>query len=297
MNGMDRTNRVQFEKPDISELVQQYTVVDLHFHTRYSDGLNTIGQIAKRVRQRGIGIAITDHNDIRGPVEIDEYKDILSIPGIEVTSQEGSHLLIYFYGIESLKHFFKEYIQPNMGNGLMSSIALPMEAIIEKARAFKTVVILPHPYCTAYTGVCNHQFSIAKQKRLFDLVDGVEAINSENLKKWNLKCAVLGFNLDKTVVGGSDGHALYQIGKVVSYADCKRTRQAFLDAVIKKQNKVIGKEIDIFRKVTSNGLKLRTNLKNCPNLIEKNIRYSCTVLNSKSKKLRDNIKRRFNGST
>ncbi|MCJ7539495.1 MAG: PHP domain-containing protein, partial [Desulfobacterales bacterium] len=195
MNGMDRTNRVQFEKPDISELVQQYTVVDLHFHTRYSDGLNTVGQIAKRVRQRGIGIAITDHNDIRGSVEIDEYKDILSIPGIEVTSQEGSHLLIYFYGIESLKHFFKEYIQPNMGNGLMSSIALPMEAIIEKARAFKTVVILPHPYCTAYTGVCNHQFSIAKQKRLFDLVDGVEAINSENLKKWNLKCAVLGFNL------------------------------------------------------------------------------------------------------
>jgi len=297
MNGMDRTNRVQFEKPNISELVQQYTVVDLHFHTRYSDGLNTVRQIAKRVRQRGIGIAITDHNDIRGSVEIDEYKDILSIPGIEVTSQEGSHILIYFYGIESLKHFFKEYIQPNMGNGLMSSIALSMEEIIEKARAFKTVVILPHPYCTAYTGVCNHQFSVAMQKRLFDLVDGVEAINSENLKKWNLKCAVLGFNLDKTVVGGSDGHSLYQIGKVVSYADCKRTRQAFLDAVMKKQNKVIGKEIDIFRKVTSNGLKLRTNLKNCPNLIEKNIRYSCTVLNSKSKKLRDNIKRRLNGNT
>ncbi|MDF1592828.1 MAG: PHP domain-containing protein [Desulfobacterales bacterium] len=294
---MDRTNRVQFEKPDISELVQHYTVVDLHFHTRYSDGLNTVRQIAKQVRQQGIGISITDHNDIRGAVEIDEYKDILSIPGIEVTSQEGSHLLIYFYGIASLKHFFKEHIHPNMGNGLMSSIALPMEAIIEKARAFKTVVILPHPYCTAYTGVCNPQFSIAKQKRLFDLVDGVEAINSENLKKWNLKCAVLGFNLNKTVVGGSDGHALYQIGKVVSYANCKRTREAFLDAVREKQNKVIGKEIDIFRKVTSNGLKLRTNIRNCPDLIEKNIRYSCTVLNSKSKKLRDNIKRRLNGNT
>ena len=145
MNGMDRTNRVQFEKPNISELVQQYTVVDLHFHSRYSDGMNRVWQIAKRVRQRGIGIAITDHNDIRGSVEIDEYKDILSIPGIEVTSQEGSHILIYFYGIESLKHFFKEYIQPNMGNGLMSSIALPMEEIIENARAFKTVVIITTP--------------------------------------------------------------------------------------------------------------------------------------------------------
>jgi len=292
---MDKTNRVQFEKPNISELTQQYTVVDLHFHTRYSDGLNTVRHVAKRVRQLGIGIAITDHNDIRGPVEMDEYKDILSIPGIEVTSQEGSHLLVYFYSIESLKLFFKKYIQPNMGNGLMSSIALTMETIIEKARAFKTVVILPHPYCAAYTGVCNPQFSMARQKRLFDLVDGVEAINSENLKKWNLKCTVLGFNLDKTVVGGSDGHALYQIGKVVSYADCKRTREAFLDAIKKKQNKVVGKEIDIFRKVTSNGLKLRTNLKNCPDLIEKNFRYGCTVINSKSKNLRDNIKRRLKG--
>jgi len=292
---MDKTNRVQFEKPNISELIQQYTVVDLHFHTRYSDGSNTVRQIAKRVRQLGIGIAITDHNDISGAVEIDQYKDILSIPGIEITSREGSHILTYFYDIKSLRHFFHEHIQPNMGNGLMSSITLPMEAIIAKARTFNTVVILPHPYCTAYTGVCNPQFSMARQKRLFDLADGVEAINSENLKKWNLKCAVLGFNLDKTVVGGSDGHALYQIGKVVSYADCKRTRRAFLDAVRKKQNKVIGKEIDIFRKVTSNGLKLRMNLKNCPDLIEKNIRYSCTLLNSKSKKLRENIKRRLKG--
>jgi len=292
---MDKTNRVQFEKPNISELIQQYTVMDLHFHTRYSDGMNTVRQVAKRVRQLGIGIAITDHNEINGAVEIDQYEDILSIPGIEITSREGSHILVYFYGVESLTHFFHEYVQPNMGSGLMSSISLPMEKIIEKARDFKTVVILPHPYCAAYTGVCNPQFSMTRQKGLFDLVDGIEAINSENLKKWNLRCAVLGFNLNKTVVGGSDGHALYQIGKVVSYADCKRTREAFLDAVRKKQNKVIGKEIDIFRKVTSNGLKLRTNLKNYPDLIEKNIRYSYTVLNSKSKKLRDNIKRRLKG--
>lgn len=292
---MDKTNRVQFEKPDISELIQRYTVVDLHFHTRYSDGLNPVRQIAKRVRQLGIGIAITDHNDIRGPVEIDQYKDILSIPGVEITSREGSHILIYFYGIESLKSFYKKYVQPNMGNGIMSSIALPMEEIIEKAREYKTMVILAHPYCAAYTGVCNPQFSMARQKRLFDLVDGVEAINSENLKKWNLRCAVLGFNLDKAVVGGSDGHALYQVGKVVSYAECKKTRKAFLDAVRNKQNKVIGKEIDIFRKVTSNGLKLRKNLKNYPDLIEKNIRYSYTVINSKSKRLRDHIKRRLKG--
>ena len=54
----------------------------------------------------GIGIAITDHNEIKGAVAIDEYKDLLTIPGIEITSAEGSHLLVYFYNINELKIFF-----------------------------------------------------------------------------------------------------------------------------------------------------------------------------------------------
>jgi hypothetical protein len=96
------------------------------------------------------------------------------------------------------------------------------------------------------------------------MVDGVEVINSSNLKKWNLRCALLGFNLDKAITGGSDGHSIKHMGRAVSVADCQPDPRAFLDALKKKQNKVIGKEIDILRKVTSNGLKLRTNLKNYP---------------------------------
>ncbi len=92
------------------------------------------------------------------------------------------------------------------------------------------------------------------------------------------------------MTGGSDGHFLYQIGKVVTYAGCKRDRKAFLDAVKSKKSKVIGKEINLFRKVKSNGYKLKANLKNYPNLVEKNFKYSYTVINLKSKALRENIK-------
>jgi len=92
-----------------------------------------------------------------------------------------------------------------------------------------------------------------------------------------------------------DGHRLRHIGKVVSYAFCENNREAFLDAVKNKQNKVIGKEINILRKVTSSSFKLKANLKNYPDIVEKNFRYSYTVINSKSKKLRDNIKRSING--
>jgi len=287
-------NKIQFEIPDLKALSRRFTVVDLHFHSRYSDGRNSVGEIAGKMRGLGIGIAITDHNEIKAAVEIDGYKEILSIPGIEITSKEGTHILVYFYDIDDLKIFFSGHVQPFLGPKVMSSISLGLEEILTRARRFKTVIISPHPYSSAYLGICNSLFSPGYRQRLFELIDGVEAINSENLNRWNLKSALLGFNLNKAITGGSDGHALYQIGKAVTCAGCKKDRKAFLDAVRAGKTKVVGKEIDLFRKVKSNGYKLKTNLKNYPNLVEKNVKYGYTVLNSKSKVLRDNIKQSMN---
>lgn len=293
---MNNTHRIQFEKPKISDLIKHFTVVDLHFHSRYSDGSNTVQQIVCRARELGVGIAITDHNEIRGAVELDGYSDILSIPGIEITSKEGTHILIYFYDIGGLQAFYENDVRPYMGNGVMSSTALKMEDIIQRARGYETFIIFPHPDSAVYTGICNFFFSPERLNRLFDMVDGVEVINSSNLKKWNLRCALLGFNLDKAITGGSDGHSIKHMGRAVSVADCHPDPRAFLDALKKKQNKVIGKEIDILRKMTSNGLKLRTNLKNYPDLVGKNLKYSYQVINSKSKTFRDSVKRKVNGN-
>jgi hypothetical protein len=115
------------------------------------------------------------------------------------------------------------------------------------------------------------------------------------MNKSNLRSALLGFNLGKGVTGGSDGHRISQMGKVVTYAACKRSRKAFLDAIKKKKTKVVGKEIDLIRKVTSNGVKLRSNIKNYPDLVEKNLKYSYKVINSKSKEIKENMKRSLNG--
>ena len=79
-------HRIQFERPDLAQLKEKHTVVDLHFYSHYSDGHNSIEAIAQKARELGIGIAVTDHNEIRGAVEIAQYHDILSIPGIEITS-------------------------------------------------------------------------------------------------------------------------------------------------------------------------------------------------------------------
>jgi len=291
----DNPHRILFERPNLEVLTQEYTVVDPHFHTHYSDGYNSVAAIVKKARELNIGIAVTDHNEIRGAVELDRYKKLLTIPGIEITSAEGTHILVYFYDVRSMKSFYKNDLQPYMGPDIMNSTSLEMEEIIERARKFETVVVFPHPYSATFTGIHNSYFSEERLDRLFKMVDGIEVINAENLNKWNLRSALLGFNLDIGVTGGSDGHRLAQMGKVVSYASCKKNRRAFLDAIRNKQTKVVGKEIDLIRKVTSNGVKLRNNIKNYPNMVEKNIKYSYTVINSKSKTFTDNVKRSFNG--
>ncbi len=288
-------NRIEFERPDLSTLSQEYTVVDLHFHTKHSDGTSSVAEVADRVRELGIGLAVTDHNQIRGAVELQRYTDLLIIPGIEVTSAEGSHLLVYFYDMEGLVRFYQEDIVPFRGLDVMSSIALPMEAIIMRARAYHSLVIFPHPHCAAYTGVCNLQFSKQRRNQLFAMTDGVEVINAGNMSKWNLKSAVLGFNLGKAITGGSDGHALNHMGRAVTYASCRKEPTAFLDAVKNQQARVVGKEMAFLRKVTTNGLKLRTNIRNCPDLMGKNIRYSYSVINSKSRTLKENVRRSLSG--
>ena len=289
------SHKIRFERPELDILTRDYAVVDLHFHSKYSDGNNAVSSIAKRARELGIGIAITDHNEIKGAVEIDRYRGLLNIPGIEVTSREGTHLLIYFYEIKSLKKYYKTDIQHHMGYETMSSTRLEMEEIIRRARAFETVVVFPHPYSATFTGIQNTYFSEDRLQRLFEMVDGIEVINAENLNKWNLRSALLGFNLDKGITGGSDGHRLPQMGRAVCYASCQKDRRAFLDAIKRGQTRVVGKEIDIIRKVRSNGIKLRMNIKNYPDLVEKNLKYSYSIINSKSRTIKDSVRRSFSG--
>jgi hypothetical protein len=102
---------------------------------------------------------------------------------------------------------------------------------------------------------------------------------------------VLGFNLDSAMLGGSDGHSLGHMGRAVTYAECPKTRHDFLNAVLQKSNQVMGKEITFLRKVTSNSLKLRCNLTNYPDLIEKNIRYGRKVLHLKTQAVREQVRR------
>ena len=83
------------------------------------------------------------------------------------------------------------------------------------------------------------------------------------------------------------------MGQAVTCAPCENDRSAFLDSLKENNVKVVGKEIDILKKVTSNSYKLKTNLNNYPDLVEKNLRYGYTVIQSKSKTVKDNVRLRM----
>lgn len=286
---MDNLNRIQFDTPDLTALNNRFTVVDLHFHSRFSDGADTVDAIAQRARQLGIGVAITDHNAIEGAVELHRYDDVFSIPGIEITSREGSHILVYFHRIDDLKRFFESHIKPHMGPTVMSSVDLDVESILLCAKKHNGVTIFAHPYSAAFTGICNHSFTEEHLARLLKMADGVEVINSENLKRWNLKSALLGFNLDRAITGGSDGHSVQRMATTVTYAACRASRKAFLDAVRRKQAKVAGTESKLLEKIQSNSVKLKSSINNYPDLVEKNIRFGKSVIRFRTRKAAEKI--------
>ncbi|MEJ5357416.1 MAG: PHP-associated domain-containing protein [Desulfobacterales bacterium] len=283
--------RVRFERPRLAELARDGAVVDMHFHSRLSDGRDDAAAIAARARELGIGVAVTDHNAVATALELDRFEDLLSIPGIELTSWEGTHLLVYFYDARSLLRFFRRHVEPFRGAEVMSSLSLGLASLLERARDFETLVVFPHPYCGNYTGVQNPLFDEGERAAFFKQVDGIEAINAENLNRWNLKSALLGFNLGKALTGGSDGHRRARLGRAVTVAACPSNRRAFLDAVKEGRARVVGKEVDLLRKVTENGARLRTGIRHAPDLVGKNLRF----LNATSRRLCDSVQRSLAG--
>ena len=64
--------------------------LDLHVHTTFSDGDMTPQQVADLAKSVGLdGLAITDHDEFRGFVELVPVPGMMLIPGIEIAAMEG----------------------------------------------------------------------------------------------------------------------------------------------------------------------------------------------------------------
>ena len=254
---------VIYQTPKFRKLKRQgLTYVDMHYHTNKSmDSSTHVSFIAKRAKMIGCGVAITDHNVIHGAINLAKKK-VMVIPSIEITPSELVDIIPFFYSMSELKEFYhkyiKDYIKPNIGFNF-NRVTWKFEEIHEKLEKYNCLITVPH-YAAPYPQ--NAEDFFKKNQGLLKRIHGFEVLNGLMRKDRNKKAQDIAKELNRCFVGGSDGHTLLQLGRVITITE-NSDIEGFLDHIKNKQNIVMGEELNwSYRKlvqliIIKNALKLR----------------------------------------
>ena len=163
---------------------------DLHIHSKYShDGVLEPDEIVRIAKQRSLsGIAITDHDTIRGGQEAKKYetKDFKIIIGAEIMTEVGE-ITGLFLSKEVKSRRFQE--------------------VIAEIKAQGGLVIVPHPFDLLRRSA----FHITEEHA--GLVDAIEGFNSRCVfQSYNRKAFEFAARHNLPVIGGSDAHYNNEIG-------------------------------------------------------------------------------------
>ena len=225
---------------------------DMHFHTHFSDSYTKVPSAIALAKKRGCGLAITDHNLIGGALEaFESWKpgDPFLIPGIEISSWDGPHILVYFYSLDELKEYWEGNVRPYISKSPWLNMAKGTEWILDSLEDVNCVVSGAHPlgYLGTVKGVQKAANNGTLPKDIGRRFDAYEVICSgmfrgENVKAWK-KADEFGIGY----TGGSDGHLLSEVGSVITLSDANDLDE-FLDNIVKHRNMVMGKEKMIYKK-------------------------------------------------
>jgi predicted metal-dependent phosphoesterase TrpH len=191
---------------------------DMHCHSSYSpDGHVDVKDILLNAKKNGFnGVAITDHNEIKGSLKAYEMADDIGVAvvrGMEVSSEDG-HILAY---------------------GISDPVARDLSAseTVDKIKKLGGTAVAAHPF-RWYTG-------LNKRTILKNDFTGFEAFNSRSLTSTNKKVERLASKHGKAVTGGSDCHRLDEFGGAFTiYEENLETEDDFLEAIAKRNTKVGG---------------------------------------------------------
>jgi len=202
---------------------------DLHIHSKYSaDGLLEPKRIVEIARTRGLsGIAVTDHNTIKGALKAKKYEtdDLKVICGSEISTERGE-VIGLFISSEIKSTTFQE--------------------VVEEVKEQDGIVVLPHPFDDV------RRTGIYPEKGDIKLIDCVETFNSRCLRqKYNDKAAQFAGENGLSVAAGSDAHFAREVGKagIITQEDNIR------DALIKGDLNVFGEKTSIVNLVLTKMVK------------------------------------------
>lgn len=245
----DRMNihhRVSFAAPKSFGLnTQDFLYADMHCHTKYSDAYTNPFTLVKKAHRLGVGLAITDHNDVRGSIETS--KNMLGvpvIPGMEMGVKEGPHLLTYFYNMREMIDFYEKHVRPFKAKNPSHNLSLSIIELLQRIDRYNCVVALAHPFAPSYLNL----FSMLKQlpgtKQLLRKVNAVEVVSGSCLRNMNIRSVELCKVLHKSFIGGSDCHVASAFGNVLTYSRAGTTEE-FMENILDKDNFIVGREYKI----------------------------------------------------
>lgn len=247
--------RMLYRTPALEELRKNYTLVDMHVHTKYShDSLTSINNLVKKASSLKIGVAITDHCRAEGAMEASKQKEVMIIPGIEVNSKENKELLLYFYSAKDLWDFYSKNIEKQLLIQKQHKykvaktvgafkIGLSMEEVIELAGDYNCLKSIPHPF-TLPPRRSHRFFSKKKRSAMLEMIEAVEVLNASMIPRMNKLATNWAVKNDKAYTGGSDAHVLSEVGHALVACQADDVEE-FLDYIKKKKNFVIGREIKL----------------------------------------------------
>lgn len=166
---------------------------ELHVHSNYSDGRDSVKKIVQKAVDKGIDVlSVTDHDTIAGSLSAiefvsDEKIPIVVIPGVEVSTSTG-HLLVYGIGRDIEK-------------------GLKMDKTCETVRKMGGISVLAHPFDIFRKGTI--------RKKDFEFVDCVEVFNAKSY--FNFLARKYAEKFGKKGIGGSDAHKAEHVGMVINY--------------------------------------------------------------------------------
>lgn len=170
--------------------------IDLHMHTKYSgDAIISPKLIVDQLYAHPFikGVAITDHDTLEGYYHTQKlataYKDILIIPGIEVSTTQG-HITV-------------------LGVQEKPTYPLTVEDVVDFAKERAGTIVIPHPYRNVGIG------DLARKMP----ADAIEVLNPRSTHQENKMAEELARERSLPSVAGSDAHRPQQMWRAYTEVD------------------------------------------------------------------------------
>jgi len=197
---------------------------DLHIHTGedpYDEIKYTSKELINYAAKLGFDIlAITNHHKIHYSKSLSDYakrKGILLIPGVETHINKGEVLLLNVRKPGKIEDFQD----------------------LEVLKKENVVVVAPHPF---------YPLKSCLGKKLLENIkyfDGIEYSHFylNNLNFFNKKAVKVAEQYNKTLIGTSDMHRLFQMDHTYSLVDCNKDTDSVLEAIRKGNVKIQTKKL------------------------------------------------------